>query len=84
MNGVGVNGAGVNGGGVNNAGMNGGVNGCADPCVYVYELPARMYVLSLKAEPEWAFYEHGPADYRSFIAMHVALLKSEHRTADPR
>ena len=57
---------------------------CAPPCVYVYELPPRMNVLAMKAEPHWPLYSHGPADYRSFIAMHIALLRSKHRTADPR
>ena len=56
---------------------------CTRPCVYVYELPARMNVLALKAEPHWPFYEHGPADYRAFKAIHVSLLRSAHRTADP-
>ncbi|KAL1520780.1 hypothetical protein AB1Y20_022344 [Prymnesium parvum] len=56
---------------------------CLRPCVYVYELPARMTVLALKAEPEWGFYAHGPADYRAFIAVHASLLRSRHRTADP-
>ena len=27
--------------------------------------------------------EHGPADYRAFKAVHIALLRSRHRTADP-
>mmetsp|Transcript_13903 Transcript_13903/g.42397 ORF Transcript_13903/g.42397 Transcript_13903/m.42397 type:complete len:751 (-) Transcript_13903:639-2891(-) len=58
--------------------------GCADPCIYVYELPARFNVLALKAEPSWPFYSHGPADYRAFKAIHVSLLRSQHRTADPR
>ena len=40
--------------------------------------------LALKAEPHWPFYEHGPADYRAFKAVHVALLRSSHRTTDPR
>ena len=26
---------------------------CAPPCVYVYELPPRMNVLAMKAEPQW-------------------------------
>lgn len=56
---------------------------CWRPCVYVYELPARMNVLALKAEPHWPFYEHGPADYRGFKAVHISLLRSPHRTADP-
>ena len=56
---------------------------CTKPCVYVYELPARMNVLALKAEPHWPFYEHGPADYRGFKAVHIALLRSKHRTTDP-
>lgn len=114
---------------------------CLRPCVYVYELPARMNVLALKAvssahrmactrrtsmdlprtflghfldqrwprltrrvpparrvcvcgcgcggwvsmlqEPTWPFYEHGPADYRAFKAVHLSLLRSAHRTADP-
>ena len=51
--------------------------------MYVYELPARMNVLALKAEPHWPFYEHGPADYRGFKAVHISLLRSGHRTADP-
>ena len=57
--------------------------GCMKPCVYVYELPARMNVLALKAEPHWPFYEHGPADYRGFKAVHISLLRSAHRTTDP-
>ena len=57
---------------------------CVEPCVYVYELPARMNVLALKAEPHYPLFAHGPADYRAFTAMHVALLRSAHRTADPR
>ena len=47
--------------------------GCREPCVYVYELPARMNVLALKAEPHYPFYEHGPADYRAFKAMYSSL-----------
>ncbi len=56
---------------------------CIAPCVYVYELPARMNVLALKAEPHYGFYKHGPADYRSFVAVHASLLRSAHRTTDP-
>mmetsp|Transcript_38002 Transcript_38002/g.127179 ORF Transcript_38002/g.127179 Transcript_38002/m.127179 type:complete len:561 (+) Transcript_38002:25-1707(+) len=62
----------------------GGGEGCQPPCVFVYELPARMNVLALKAEPSWPYYSHGPADYRAFKAMHISLLRSRHRTADPR
>ena len=51
--------------------------------MYVYELPARMNVLALKAEPHYPLFAHGPADYRSFTAFHVALLRSKHRTTDP-
>ena len=32
----------------------------------------------------YAPYGHGPADYRAFKAMHVSLLRSAHRTADPK
>lgn len=60
-----------------------GATPCVEPCVYVYELPARMNVLALKAEPHYPLFAHGPADYRAFTAMHVALLRSAHRTADP-
>ena len=56
---------------------------CLRPCVYVYELPARMTVLALKAEPQWPFYDHGPADYRAYKAIHISLLRSAHRTTDP-
>ena len=56
---------------------------CMRPCVYVYELPARMNVLALKAEPHWPFYEHGPADYRAYKAVHISLLRSAHRTTNP-
>jgi hypothetical protein len=56
---------------------------CQRPCVYVYELPARMNVLALKAEPHYPFYDHGPADYRAFKAIHISLLRSPHRTTHP-
>ena len=41
-------------------------------------------MLALKAEPHYPFFDHGPADYRAFKAMHVSLLRSQHRTTDPR
>ena len=44
--------------------------------------PRCEQVLALKAEPLWGFYEHGPADYRAFKAVHISLLRSAHRTAD--
>ena len=28
-----------------------------------------MNVLAMKAEPQWPFYDHGPADYRAFKAQ---------------
>lgn len=70
-------------GGAGAASMGAAAGTCVRPCVYVYELPARMNVLALKAEPTWAFYSHGPADYRGFKAVHISLLRSAHRTTDP-
>ena len=29
------------------------------------------------------YYEHGPADYRAFKAVHISLLRSPYRTTDP-
>ena len=42
-------------------------------------IPAPLPSLS-----RYAPYGHGPADYRAFKAMHVSLLRSAHRTADPK
>ncbi|KAL3903772.1 MAG: hypothetical protein SGPRY_011540 [Prymnesium sp.] len=42
-----------------------------------------MNVLALKAEPEWGYFDHGPADYRAFKAVHLSLLTSPHRTTNP-
>ena len=53
------------------------------PCVYVYELPARMNVLGLKAEPFWRQQMKGHKfDYRTPPLVHEALLRSAHRTSD--
>ena len=54
----------------------------ARPCVYVYELPARMNVLSLKAEHDWREqYKGRKFDYRMPPVFHEALLSSAHRTS---
>ena len=37
-----------------------------------------MNVLALKAELHYPLFAHGPADYRVFTAMHVALLGAPH------
>uniref|UniRef100_A0A7S4B4E5 EGF-like domain-containing protein n=1 Tax=Chrysotila carterae TaxID=13221 RepID=A0A7S4B4E5_CHRCT len=53
------------------------------PCVYVYDLPARMNVLALKAEYDWRVQRKGKKfDYRMPQLFHSALLGSTHRTAD--
>lgn len=75
---------GASGASMSSGGGGGGRHACLRPCIYVYELPARFNVLALKAEPHWPFYEHGPADYRAFKAVHISLLRSAHRTTDPQ
>ena len=53
------------------------------PCVYVYELPARMNVLGLKVEADWRQQIKGRKfDYRTPPLVHEALLASAHRTSD--
>ena len=52
------------------------------PCVYVYELPARMNVLGEKHNPAWR--TTGDFKYRMPALFLAALLRSPHRTADAR
>ncbi|EOD25588.1 hypothetical protein EMIHUDRAFT_457504 [Emiliania huxleyi CCMP1516] len=53
------------------------------PCIYVYELPARMNVLALKVEFDWRIQAPGRKyDYRFPLLFHEALLGSGHRTSD--
>jgi hypothetical protein len=54
----------------------------ARPCVYVYELPARMNVLSRKAYASWRL--EGDFKYRAPMLMLEALLDSKHRTSEPQ
>ena len=52
----------------------------ARPCVYVYELPARMNVLSFRSNgARWHTHE---SDEHMPQTLHLALLASPHRTAD--
>lgn len=54
----------------------------ARPCIYVYELPARMNVLALKAEFDWRVQRpHKKFDYRMPQVWHETLLASPHRTS---
>ena len=52
------------------------------PCVYVYELPARMNVLGEKHNPAWR--TTGDFKYRMPALFLGALLRSRHRTLDAR
>ena len=52
----------------------------ARPCVYVYELPARMNVLSFRSNgARWHTHE---SDEHMPQTLHLALLASPHRTSD--
>ena len=52
------------------------------PCIYVYELPARMNVMALKTEHDWREQWEGKKfDYRMPLAFHEAVLSSAHRTS---
>jgi len=54
----------------------------ARPCIYVYELPARMNVLALKAEYDWRVQRpQKKFDYRMPQVWHESLLASAHRTS---
>ncbi|KAL3930110.1 MAG: hypothetical protein SGPRY_001677, partial [Prymnesium sp.] len=52
------------------------------PCVYVYDLPARMNVLSRKSYASWR--SEGDFKYRAPMLMLESLLDSPYRTADSR
>ena len=47
---------------------------CVRPCVYIYELPARMNVLALKAEPEWCA---GVSGYRRWRRVRAERRRRE-------